>query len=107
MLIHVFVFLMGMFCRVLRPPGGGSSNIFGTDNGDDKPQQRRQQPATSNLFGAEDDTKDKVGKRQGGPPDNSRDNVFGGSMVQDNTLKENKRRGQGKKSFKNLDAKTW
>ncbi|KAK3099662.1 hypothetical protein FSP39_007658 [Pinctada imbricata] len=80
--------------RVIRPPGGGSSNIFGTNDADDKPQQRRQQPATSNLFGAEDESKDKVGKRQGGPPDNSRANVFGGSMVQDNTAKDNKRRGQ-------------
>nr|XP_034300713.1 jupiter microtubule associated homolog 1 isoform X6 [Crassostrea gigas] len=83
--------------RVLRPPGGGSSNIFGGE-----PVQRGNgsRPKSNDIFGTGpvEPTDDHRGKRRGGPSDNSRDNVFGGSTVQDsgsNTRAENKRRGQG------------
>nr|XP_034300714.1 jupiter microtubule associated homolog 2 isoform X7 [Crassostrea gigas] len=82
--------------RVLRPPGGGSSNIFGGE-----PVQRGNgsRPKSNDIFGTGpvEPTDDHRGKRRGGPSDNSRDNVFGGSTVQDsgsNTRAENKRRGQ-------------
>ncbi|XP_011426673.3 jupiter microtubule associated homolog 1 isoform X2 [Magallana gigas] len=83
--------------RVLRPPGGGSSNIFGGE-----PVQRGNgsRPKSNDIFGTGpvEPTDEHRGKRRGGPSDNSRDNVFGGSTVQDsgsNTRAENKRRGQG------------
>ncbi|XP_034300716.2 jupiter microtubule associated homolog 1 isoform X11 [Magallana gigas] len=82
--------------RVLRPPGGGSSNIFGGE-----PVQRGNgsRPKSNDIFGTGpvEPTDEHRGKRRGGPSDNSRDNVFGGSTVQDsgsNTRAENKRRGQ-------------
>lgn len=85
--------------RVLRPPGGGSSNIFGAE-----PVQRGSgsRPKSNDIFGTGpvEPTDDHRGKRRGGPSDNSRDNVFGGSTVNDsgsNTRAENKRRGQGNK----------
>lgn len=83
--------------RVLRPPGGGSSNIFGAE-----PVQRGSgsRPKSNDIFGTGpvEPTDEHRGKRRGGPSDNSRDNVFGGSTVKDsgsNTRAENKRRGQG------------
>ncbi|XP_078325210.1 uncharacterized protein LOC111124552 isoform X6 [Crassostrea virginica] len=83
--------------RVLRPPGGGGSNIFGVE-----PVQRggNTRPKSNDIFGTGpvEPVEDHKGKRRGGPSDNSRDNVFGGSTVADsgaNNRAENKRRGQG------------
>lgn len=82
--------------RVLRPPGGGSSNIFGAE-----PVQRTpNRPQSNDIFGTgpAEPVEEHKGKRRGGPADNSRDNVFGGSTTADsgsNTRAENKRRGQG------------
>jgi len=82
--------------RVLRPPGGGGSNIFGVE-----PVQRggNTRPKSNDIFGTGpvEPVEDHKGKRRGGPSDNSRDNVFGGSTVADsgaNNRAENKRRGQ-------------
>ena len=84
--------------RVLRPPGGGASNIFGAE-----PVQRggNTRPKSNDIFGTGpvEPVEEHKGKRRGGPSDNSRDNVFGGSTVADsgaNNRAENKRRGQGK-----------
>ncbi|XP_048774392.1 jupiter microtubule associated homolog 1-like isoform X6 [Ostrea edulis] len=82
--------------RVLRPPGGQSSNIFGAEG----VQRTPNRPQTNDIFGTGpvEPTEEYKGKRRGGPTDNSRDNVFGGSTTSDNSLytrSENKRRGQG------------
>ncbi|XP_048774386.1 jupiter microtubule associated homolog 2-like isoform X2 [Ostrea edulis] len=81
--------------RVLRPPGGQSSNIFGAEG----VQRTPNRPQTNDIFGTGpvEPTEEYKGKRRGGPTDNSRDNVFGGSTTSDNSLytrSENKRRGQ-------------
>lgn len=97
-------FRVHSYHRVLRPPGGGSSNIFGAE-----PVQRGSgsRPKSNDIFGTGpvEPTDDHRGKRRGGPSDNSRDNVFGGSTVNDsgsNTRAENKRRGQGNDKYVSL-----
>ncbi|KAJ8298218.1 hypothetical protein KUTeg_024749 [Tegillarca granosa] len=59
--------------RVLRPPGGGSSNIFGVQ--EDEPRQAQRQKPISNVFGGQAD--DQPPQRSKPQQQATHSNIFG------------------------------
>lgn len=59
----------GVFCRVLRPPGGGSSNLFGGFE-DDAAASRKPHKMASNIFGTPEQPESSP-KRSNPPGQNS------------------------------------
>ncbi|KAJ3601165.1 hypothetical protein NHX12_032138 [Muraenolepis orangiensis] len=66
--------------RVLRPPGGGSSNLFGSYEEDAAPT-RRSNKMSSGIFGPADEPREAVVRRSN-PPGGKTSGIFGGAEAQ-------------------------
>lgn len=68
-------YTFGIFCRVLRPPGGGSSDLFGGYE-DDAAVSRKPHKMASNIFGTPEQS-ECVPKRSNPPgPDSVLDQII-------------------------------
>ncbi|KAK0132524.1 Jupiter microtubule associated 2 [Merluccius polli] len=66
-----------MFCRVLRPPGGGSSNLFGNFEEDASPRRRPNKMASA-IFDTADEPREAAARRSN-PPGGKTSGIFGGA----------------------------
>lgn len=62
---ELWVTCCAVFCRVLRPPGGGSSNLFGGFE-DDAAASRKPHKMASNIFGTPEQP--ESGPKRSNPP---------------------------------------
>lgn len=68
-IVDEVAFQFRVFCRVLRPPGGGSSNLFGGFE-DDAAASRKPHKMASNIFGTPEQA-ESAPKRSNPPGQNN------------------------------------